>query len=354
MFQPPFCPNPRCSEHQKPRPNFYIRCGFYKPICRAHSVPRFRCRSCNRGFSRQTFRADYRDHKPHLNTWLFKLLASGVGLRQSARTMNLSVRSTELKARKIGRHLRRLNSRVNSHLSDASAFHFDEIETFEGQRNTRPLTVPVLIESESRFIIWSESGTIRPSGSMPAKRRLLIESSNKRYGKRSDQSKQVIRRTLQRGARMARQACEIVFHSDEKLSYPGLVKRIFGSGSTHIRTNSQVARTLWNPLFPINHEEAVMRDLMGRLRRRSWLASKKRRFLDIALHVHIAYRNLIRSRFNTDVRSSAQLLGLMPRRLSFGEALGWRQELGNRSIHPLSLTGRDASKPGWKAGACAA
>jgi len=268
--------------------------------------------------------------------------------------MNLSVRSTELKARKIGRHLRRLNLRVNSHLKDASTFHFDEIETFEGQRNTRPLTVPVLIESESRFIIWSEAGTIRPSGSMPKKRKLLIEASNKRHGRRRDQSKQVIWRTLQRGARMAKQAGEIIFHSDEKLSYPKLVRRTFGTGSTHIRTNSEVARRTWNPLFPINHEEALMRDLMGRLRRRSWLASKKRRYLDIALHVHIAYRNLIRSRYNRDVGSPAQLLGLMPKRLSFGEALGWRQERGSRSIHPLSLTGRDAPKMCWELGAHAA
>ena len=43
-----------------------------------------------------------------------------------------------------------------------------------------------------------------------------------------------------------------------------------------------------------------MRDLMGRLRRESWLVSKKRRYLDLGLQVHMAYRNLVRKRFNHD------------------------------------------------------
>ncbi len=79
-----------------------------------------------------------------------------------------------------------------------------------------------------------------------------------------------------------------------------------------------------------------MRDLMGRLRRESWLGSKKRRYLDLGLQVHMAFRNLIRNRFNRDQASPAQLLGFVSRRLTFNEALSWRQDWGKRSIHPLS------------------
>ncbi len=82
-----------------------------------------------------------------------------------------------------------------------------------------------------------------------------------------------------------------------------------------------------------------MRDLMGRLRRESWLVSKKRRFLDIALHVHMAYRNLVRRRFNTDRESPAELLGFVPRRLTAYELLSWRQDWKAESIHPLSRSG---------------
>ena len=101
-------------------------------------------------------------------------------------------------------------------------------------------------------------------------------------------------------------------------------------------TNSKLARTTWNPLFPINHTEAIMRDLMGRLRRESWLVSKRRRYLDLALHVFAAYRNYVRRRFNEDQASPAQKLGFVPRRMKPGELLSWRQELGRESIHPLA------------------
>ena len=52
---------------------------------------------------------DYRDHRPDRNPLVFLLLGSGIGLRQTARIADLSPRATELKFRKIARHLRRLN-----------------------------------------------------------------------------------------------------------------------------------------------------------------------------------------------------------------------------------------------------
>ena len=59
MFTPPRCPNARCSAHNAEHyrgPTFFIRRGYYYPKCRAHRIPRFCCKVCGRGFSRQTFR----------------------------------------------------------------------------------------------------------------------------------------------------------------------------------------------------------------------------------------------------------------------------------------------------------
>lgn len=103
MFEPPRCPHPDCKAHEPGAfsdPRFYVRVGYYKPKCRSHRVPRFRCRFCRRGFSRQTFRPDYRDHKPHLNAPLRCLLENRVGLRECSRILDLSRRCTQLKARK--------------------------------------------------------------------------------------------------------------------------------------------------------------------------------------------------------------------------------------------------------------
>ena len=103
----------------------------------------------------------------------------------------------------------------------------------------------------------------------------------------------------------------------------------------HLKTNSKLARTTWNPLFPINHTEAMARDLLGRLRRESWLVSKKRRYLDLGLQVLAAYLNYVRPRFNDEERSRAQWLGFARRRLRLGELVSWRQDWGRLSLHPM-------------------
>jgi transposase-like protein len=348
MFQPPRCPWRACPRHAAPLPRFYRVHGSYVAKCRPRPIPRFRCKTCGRTFSRQTFRMDYGDHRPDLNAELFLSLACGVGLRQSSRTLGLSRRCTELKARKIGRHLRRLDLNLRGPLPRGATLHLDELETYEGRRNTRPLTVPVLIETKSRFVIWAESATIPPSGRMSDRRKALIRAEALRFGRRRDNSRGAVRRTLRRGASLVRHLDRVVLFSDEKATYPGLAAAELGAERlVHLRTNSRVPRTERNPLFPINSTEALARDLMGRLRRESWLVSKKRRYLDIALHVFIAYRNYVRRRFNRDGFSSAEMLGFVPRRMRAEELLSWRQDGGLASLHPLGRRGESVAQ--WNA-----
>ena len=137
----------------------------------------------------------------------------------------------------------------------------------------------------------------------------------------------------------------VLFETDQKTSYVGLAKEVFGSDRlVHRRTSSRLPRTVANPFFPINHTEALARDLMGRLRRESWLVSKARRYLDLGLQIFMAYRNLVRRRFNYDERSPAEMLGFAPRRLTETEILGWRQDGGRRaSIRPLLDSSKDDS-----------
>ena len=327
----------RCPKHRDPTPSFFVRKGSYHARCRAHPVPRFRCRTCGRGFSRQTFRADYRDHRPDLNAKVFLALSTGIGLRQTARNLGLSLRCTELKFRKIARHLRRLNLNLRRPLPAGSMLQLDEFESYEGRRNTRPLSLPTLIERESRFLIWTESAPIRPRGKMTPARIAAIHEDETRLGPRKDHSRHSVKRTLRRGVDLARDLAHVVLACDEKSIYPGLARRLFGRQRLVLeRTSSKLARTTFNPLFPINHTEAMTRDLTGRLRRQSWLVSKQGRYLDLALQMWMAYRNYVRRRFNYDRQSSAQRLGFVDRRMRPEQLLSWRQDWGGESIHPLS------------------
>ena len=339
MFIPPRCPNRRCAYHLKPEQaaRWYTPNGHYKPLCRAHPVPRFRCRGCRRGFSRQTFRMDRYDHRPDLNARLFELLASGVGLRQSARLIGLSRRCLDFKFRKIARHLRRLHLNLQAPLPSGTMLQFDELETFEGMRTLRPLTVPILIEKHSRYVIWAESATI-PARHRKTKHGRKRSEELLRHGRRPDGSRRACERTLSRAAALLRHVDAVGIETDMKRSYPAVMRKAFGKSTriAHRQVSSKRTRDLSNPLFPINQTEAIARDLMGRLRRQSWLASKKRRYLDLALALFMTWRNLVRRRFNRDLFSAAQHLGFVRRRMSEEELCSWRQDWGRRSIHPLS------------------
>ncbi|MCA8942838.1 MAG: hypothetical protein KDB80_09795, partial [Planctomycetes bacterium] len=87
------------------------------------------------------------------------------------------------------------------------------------------------------------------------------------------------------------------------------------------------------------HAEAMARDLNGRLRRESWLVSKKFDRLNLQLEIYMAHKNYVRPRFNVDRKTPAQFLGLWDRRVSPTELLAWRQDLGPATLHPFVASG---------------
>ena len=62
-FQPPRCPYRNCPRHLDPEGRFYQRIGFYSRLCAPVRIQRYLCKTCDRSFSDQTFRVDYRDRK---------------------------------------------------------------------------------------------------------------------------------------------------------------------------------------------------------------------------------------------------------------------------------------------------
>ena len=338
FFVPPRCPNVHCAQHREPKPGFYWRTGYYQPKCRSVPVPRFRCRACSRGFSRQTFRFDYRDHRPECNEPLLGHLYSGVGLRQAARLLKLDVHSVQGKLRKIGWTCRRLHRNLSPQLPPGRTYLLDEEETYE-KASIRPLTMPVLIEKEHWFVVATTAGSIRRLAELGTRRRVAQDIDEGKRGPRRDQSRRCVRAVLRTLSHRIGGA-QLVFRTDKKISYGELAREVFGERVQHETTSSTDIRSTFNPLFAINTTLAMTRDNCGRLRRRSWLVTKRAKRLRAHLSIFTIYRNYMRRRFNHDAESetSAVLLGLLPRQLHQHEVLAWRQDWGERSIHPMSTS----------------
>lgn len=101
MFKPSHCPWTGCRFHSAPQPGWFQSWGSYQPRCRRAPVPRFRCGSCQRTFSRQTFHHSYREHKPELNPVLLRGLLAGRSQREMARRLPITRRNLALKLARI-------------------------------------------------------------------------------------------------------------------------------------------------------------------------------------------------------------------------------------------------------------
>ena len=337
-FIPPRCPRPDCTAHRDPVGRWFVRQGSYQPKCRRSPIPRFRCRNCHLGFSRQTFRYDYRDHAPACNVPLLRLLTSGVGLRQSARLLAIDIHAVQRKLEKLAAVCAALHDNLSPRLASGRTFLLDEEETFE-QASIWPVTMPVLMEKETWFVVATDAAPIRRLAPLGSARRRLQEESERRHGRRPDGSRASVRRTL-RALAQRLDGGTLVLRTDEKSSYATLVREVFRGAAKHKTTSGRAPRTKRNPLFPINTTLAMTRDNNGRLRRRSWLVSKRCACLQQQMCLFVVYRNYVRYRFNRDAWNDtpARMLGLLPRALQLREVLAWRQDWGQSSIHPMSST----------------
>jgi hypothetical protein len=126
--------------------------------------------------------------------------------------------------------------------------------------------------------------------------------------------------------------------TDEKATYASLIRKMFDGRVRHETVSSRLPRTTYNPLFRINLTEHMLRDSLGRMRRKSWLISKTQQQLRQHLEIYSAWRNWHRRRTNLDPESLTPgvALGLAARPFTCAELLSWRQDWRERSVHPTS------------------
>ena len=324
MFVPPFCPYLSCSFHREPVPRFFLRKGSYHPRCRNHPVPRFRCRSCGRSFSRQSFRADYRQKKPHLNAPFLHLMVSCVGLRQAARCLRVARRTVERRFVWLADHAAHYHGNRLRGALVSGPFQLDEMESFESNRY-QPVTVPVLIHRKTFFLVAAAVGPLRRKGRMTRRQREKRCEHEALHGRRPSRSDAAVRRVLEALRPLTAAASPVILDSDHKPLYGRLGREIFGDRFRWRVHSASTRRDRTNPLFPINHTNARLRHFLARLRRRSWCVSKRRRALEDHLGVVALWSNYCRGITNRTGTTPAQALGLAKRAYRAEEVLAWKQ-----------------------------
>lgn len=338
MFQPPHCPNHRCPSETSQRPFRHRRCGYYKRKCDGRRIPRFQCLTCFRGFSSQTFRGNYRYRLPTLHHQLIGHLVSKVTRRQAARLLEVNRKTVERRFTRLSQiahdfHFSRLISKRNRG-GVRGCFQLDELETFEHNRRIKPVTLAVTMERHSYFVLGAYAGSMASRGRLNVryqKRKFEIEAVE---GKRRSQSRQVIRTSFQQLNKYLAPEASVFLQSDRKKTYPVEFQRAFPDRLLrHEVTSSKALRSYENPLFPINHTLAMMRDGLSCLVRRSWAAPKKKSGLVRHCWIWIAWRNYVRGVTNRTKTTPAQALGVNARAVKIKDIYKWRWPLREQPKH---------------------
>jgi transposase-like protein len=165
-FSPPHCPWPECPDHTSGHRSFQ-RNGWYKTLAHPSRIPRFRCKTCQRTCSRQTFSASYYLKRRDLPVAIASGLVACSAHRQIARSCHCAKTTVTRQAERLGRHAILFHARCLAELPgiDEPIVH-DHHEVFIG-RQDQALGIGTAVGARSWFLYDIDPAPHRGSGRRP-------------------------------------------------------------------------------------------------------------------------------------------------------------------------------------------
>src|SRR5262245_5459446 len=221
-FEPPRCPKPDCPSLQTGHHRWCFK-GRYLRACDGRNVQRFLCLECFRTFSTQTFRLDYRHQKPSLNIDILGPFISKVTHRQTARILGCDRKTVARRLLLLGNHCRDFHlsrlKRVRERGGLGGRFQLDELETFEHSRRLQPVTMPVLIERRSFFVVSLETAALPCRGRLSERDRRKKAARERKLGIRRSGSREAVTKCVETLAEASGDRAMVIVESDKKSSY---------------------------------------------------------------------------------------------------------------------------------------
>ena len=275
MFNPPFCPYKACLFHAfPPKERWWRKEGFHETRCFGH-VPRFRCRSCGRTFSTQTFSLDFYAKRQIDYRSLEGLESSSISVRALARHLSCSCGSVLNRIDRLARQSLACHSRLRPLARRHESVCIDGFVSFD-RSQFFPNNITISITHGSRYVLDYSHASIRRSGSMRPEQKIRRE---KLYRGLDFEKGAIVRSftelldELSRDRKPLRHR-PLVIITDEKLEYlrafhahPLFRNQDENSRVVHLRVNSRLPRTFVNPLFPSNYlDREIRKDQAGHRR----------------------------------------------------------------------------------------
>ena len=343
-FVPAFCPWPACVEHA--RRFGTLRClphGSYRRQCDGRLVPRFRCRSCGRTFSQQSFAFSYYLKRPELSAPIAAGLVAGSAHRQIARTLGCHHSTVTRRSRRLGRHALLLHHTALQELTVSEPVIVDDFDSFAGSQYF-PCTLPTATGSNSWFLYGFAFARERRRGSMSPiqqKRRAHLE---RLHGRPPRGGPTAAFRSLLQALPPAPDRLNIVADDDPAIRraadalphvrlsvYPNPVRGPKGSRRT------PKARQRDQAMFPNDQLHRFLRHSQAAHRRETIAFGRSYNGLVERLALFVVWRNLVQARSERHPRDGTAAMRL---RLT-NRPWNWRQVLAER-LHPVRVQAGEA------------
>jgi len=250
-------------------------------------VQRFFCHSCSLAFSKQSTNITSRQHRPDLNEKIFHMICNGMGVRRIAMVLNTTPKTVQNKIKFLAILCDHFHNTHFTNWKVKPTFQFDEMWAVESNSNNA-LTIPLVVEKESYFIVSARSAHTNALKGTPTKR----GANNARRQAKISVRDLVIIKTLDKANTMKPDG-RIVMDTDKKVAYLNILEKVYGPRLVHNKYNAGIPEEAIR-LFPINNTMACMRAEVSKVKRDGWYLTKDNTWLNAHLAIYTVYYNYFR------------------------------------------------------------
>lgn len=262
-----FCPNSRCELHmQAPQDPWFTREGFHATKAFG-PVPRFRCKSCGKSFSLQTFRLDYFAKRVIDYRDLALRHSGSMSLRGIGRALNASCGTVQNRLDRLARQALAVHAALRPLARAREDVCVDGFVSFDVSQFF-PSEITISIAKDSRFVLDLSHATRKRSGTMTAAQKTRAATLYPSVSFERGAVARTFRDILSSLAadRPPSPGRPLVITTDEKREYLSELHRSTlwkrqdeDHRVAHRTVNSKLPRTFQNPLFASNYIDREIR-----------------------------------------------------------------------------------------------
>jgi hypothetical protein len=319
----------------------FQRNGWYKTLSSPRRIPRFRCKTCGRTCSRQTFSTSYYAKRSDLLPRIAAGLVACSAHRQLARSLHCSKTTVTRQAERLGRHAILFHAQCMRDLSVTEPIVHDHHEGFIG-RQDHALGIGTAVGAWSWFVYDIDPAPHKGSGRRPDRQPVELALPNRPYV-------ESIRRTFQALLSKVPAAMRLWCIVDGRVDYTAALARAESKDRIRLsvypnpkrgpkgtpRSEEAIARD--HAMFPVDSLHQLVRHSSSEHKRETISFGRRLESILGRAYLLAVWKNFVkgRSERRPDRRTPAMWLGLTDTRWRWERILARR--LFRRRIRPSPI-----------------